>query len=210
MSMQSFLQGRINLVKAMRGSSLSVTREDLELILTAVMSACAACRWPGERIDQKRFVESLIQFGSPELHLDVGTGALLELGVISDSSVGKFGQEIRIFTGDEIDSAIPDMAQRYPKVSTRDLKQASYANRIYEWLRCGYAHNYLAAGNTTNFLPSDGPAQISYIGRREPDGTWVRDARFHLDYLISVAQEQVATLLKSRLNRPDQWWIDQS
>ena len=77
--MQSFLQGRINLVKATRGSSLSVTREDLELILTAVMSACAACRWPGERIDQKRFVESLIQFGSPELHLDVGTGALLEL-----------------------------------------------------------------------------------------------------------------------------------
>jgi len=121
--MQSFLQGRINLVKATRGSSLSVTREDLELILTAVMSACAACRWPGERIDQKRFVESLIQFGSPELHLDVGTGALLELGVISESSVGKFGQEIRIFTGDEIDSAIPDMAQRYPKVSTRDLKQ---------------------------------------------------------------------------------------
>lgn len=102
------------------------------------------------------------------------------------------------------------MAQRYPKVSTRDLKRASYANRIYEWLRCGYAHNYWAAGNTTHVAPSDRPAQISYIGRREPDGTRVRIASFHLDYLISVAEEQVATLPKSKLDKPDQWWIDQA
>jgi hypothetical protein len=211
--MQSFLQGRIDLVRALRESSLPVTHEDLELILTCVISACAACRWPGEGFDRKRFVESLIRFGSPELHLDyVSTGALLELGVISDSQTpwGEFRQEIRIFTGDEIDDAIPDMAQRYSKVSTRDLKRASYANRIYEWLRCGYAHNYLAAGNAMHLAAFDGSAQISYFGRREPDGTWVRIASFQLDYLISVAQEQVATLPKSKLDKPDQWWIDQT
>jgi hypothetical protein len=86
MSMQSFLQGRIDVVKALRDSSLPFDRADLELILTAVMSACAACRWPGKTFDQKRFVQSLIQFSSPELHLDyVSTGALLELRVISES-----------------------------------------------------------------------------------------------------------------------------
>jgi len=95
-------------------------------------------------------------------------------------------------------------------VSARDLKRASYANRSYEWLRCGYAHNYWAAGNTTHVAPSDRPAQISYIGRREPDGTRVRIASFHLDYLISVAEEQVATLPESKLEKPDQWWIDQT
>lgn len=211
--MQSFLQGRIDLVKALRDSSLPVTQQDLELILSAVISACAACRWPCEGFDRKRFVESLIRFGSPELHLDyVSTGALLELGVVSDSETpwGVFGQEIRIFTGDEIDGTISDMAKKYPKVSTRDLKRASYANRIYEWLRCGYAHNYWAAGNTTHVAPSDRPAQISYIGRREPNGTRVRIASFHLDYLISVAEEQVATLPESKLKKPDQWWIDQT
>jgi hypothetical protein len=213
MSMQSFLQGRIDLMKALRESSLPVTHQDLELILSAVISACAACRWPGEGFDRKRFVESLISFGSPELHLDyVSTGALLELGVVSDSETpwGVFGQEIRIFTGDDIDGGILDMAQRYPKVSTRDLKRASYANRIYDWLRCGYAHNYWAAGNTTHVAPSDRPAQISYIGRRDPDGTRVRIASFHLDYLISVAEEQVATLPESKLEKPNQWWIDQT
>jgi hypothetical protein len=213
MSMQSFLQGRIDLVKALRKSSLPVTYQDLVLILSAVISACAACRWPGESFDRKRFVESLIRFGSAKLHLDyVSTGALLELGVISDSETpwGEFDQEIRIFTGGEIDGAIPDMAQRYPNVSTRDLKRASYANRIYEWLRCGYAHNYWAAGNTTHVAPSDLPAQISYIGRRESDGTRVREASFHLDYLISIAEEQVATPPESKLEKPDQWWIDQT
>lgn len=212
MSLQSFLQGRIDLVQALRESSLPITHQDLELVLTAVISACAACRWPGEGFDRKRFVESLIRFGSPELHLDyVSTGALLELGVITESETpwGEVGNKYRIFTGDEIDGAIPDIGRRYPKVSRRDLKRACYANRIYEWLRCGYAHNYWAAGNTTHVAPSDRPAQISYIGSREPDGTRVREASFHLDYLISVTQEQVAKLTKGNLNKPEKWWIDQ-
>jgi hypothetical protein len=213
MSMQLFLQGRIDLVGALRESSLPVTHQDLELILTSVMSACAACRWPGEGFDRKRFVESLVRFSSAELHLDwVSTSGLLELGVVSDNQTpwGVFGQEIRIFTGEEIDGPITTMAERYPDVSIRDFKRASYANRIYEWLRCGYAHIYWGAGNTTHVAPSDWPAQISYIGRREPDGSRVRIASFHLDYLISVAQEQVATLPKSKLDKPDQWWIDQT
>jgi hypothetical protein len=211
--MQTFLQGRIDLVKSLRDSSLPVTAQDLELILTAVMSACAACRWPGEGFDRRRFVESLVRFSPPELHVDwVSTSALLELSVISDSQTpwGVFGQEIRIFTGEEIDGPIPVMAERYRTVSVRDLKKASYANRIYEWLRCGYAHIYWGAGNTTHVPPSDRPAQISYIGRRERDGSLSRIASFHLDYLIQVAQEQVSTLPNEKLDEPTTWWIDQA
>ena len=73
----------------------------------------------------------------------------------------------------------------------------------------GYAHNYWQR-QRHHVAPSDGSAQISYIGRREPDGARVRIASFHLDYLISVAQEQVATLPESKLDKPDQWWIDQT
>jgi hypothetical protein len=207
-----FLQRRIDLVQALRSSSLEVTYHDLVLILTAVMSACAACRWPGDGVDRKRFVESLIRFSSPSLHLDyISVGALLELKLISDSQTpwGKFGESLRIFTGDEIDCALPEMSTRYPHLSIGDLRRASYANRIYEWLRCGYAHNYWAAGNTTHVPPSDLPAQISYIGRKEPDGKVARIASFHLDYLVAVAQEQVAKLPDKRLEKPDKWWIDQ-
>jgi hypothetical protein len=211
--MRHFLQGRIDLVQALRTSSLDVTPHDLHLILTAVMSACAACRWPGDGFDRKRFVESLIRFSSPSLHLDyISTVALLELKLISDSETawGKFGQEIRIFTGDEIDCSLPEMSSRYPRLSSRDLKKASYANCIYEWYRCGYAHSYWAKGNTTYIPPSDSPTQISYIGRREADGTRTRIASFHLDYLVAVAHEQVSTLPKKRLEKPNEWWIDQT
>jgi hypothetical protein len=211
MSMQTYLQGRIDLVKALRASSLPFISEDLELILTAVMSACAACRWPGKGFDRNRFVESLIQFGSPELHLDyVSTGALLEIGVISDRQTpwSDPGKRLRIFRGEEIDGPISAMAKRYPTVTTLQFKQACYANRIYEWLRCGYAHTYLAAGNTTSVQPSDLPAQISYITERAEDGSLARVAKFHLDYLIDVAQGQVSTLPKAKLLEPPKWWID--
>jgi hypothetical protein len=213
MSMQSFLQGRVDLVKTLRESSLPVTYHDLALILTAVMSACAACRWPGRGFDPKRFVESLIRFSSPELHLNwVSTGALLEIGAISDSQTpwGRPAQQVRIFTGEELDGPIAAMEHRYPDVSLRDFKRASYANRIYEWLRCGYAHNYWAGGNTTPVAPSDRPAQISYISRGGPFGRQIRVASFHLDYLILVAEEQVVKLPEREIDKPGQWWIDQT
>jgi hypothetical protein len=43
------------------------------------------------------------------------------------------------------------------------------------------------------------------MGERELDGTRVRIASFHLDYLIDVAQDQVSTLPKARLPMPDSW-----
>ena len=211
--MRSFLQGRIDLVQQLRTSQIVVTPQDLHLILTAVISACAACRWPGEGFDRKRFVESLIQFSSPSLHLDfISIGALLELGLISESQTPwrDFGQRDRIFTGAEIDCALAEMSVRYPNLAVRDLKKASYANLIYRWLRCGYAHNYWAAGNTTHVPPSQQPAQISYIGRIQPDGKLIRIASFHFDYLLAVAQEQVSNLGDNPLQKPNNWWIERA
>jgi hypothetical protein len=89
-----------------------------------------------------------------------------------------------------------------------DLKKASYASLIYRWLRCGYAHTYWATGNTTHVAPSRRPAQISYIGRSQPDGKVVRLASFHLDYLIEVTQHQVSTLDDKPSILPNEWWID--
>jgi hypothetical protein len=211
--MRTFLQGRIDLVHALIDSDLPVARQDLDLILTSVISACAAWRWPGRGFDRKRFVESLIRYGSSQHNLSyVSTGALLELGVISESESPWRGlaKQSRIFTGHEIDGSLVQMSAKYPGVSIRNLKKASYANRIYEWLRNGYAHTYWSAGNTTHVAPSRLPAQISYIGRlKESDGI-TRIASFHLDYLVAVAQDQVATLPAEALAPPGEWWIDQA
>lgn len=214
MTYQAFLQGRIDLVKKLReSSSVMVTYHDLVLILTAVISACAACRWPGEGFDQKRFVESLIQFGSPELNLDhVSTGSLLQLGVISlsESPWGIFGQELNVFPGDQIDGPIQSMAERYQRVTLKQFKQASYANRIYECLRCSYAHNYWPDDYTTEDQTYDFPAQISYSRCRDRDGKEIIEAHIHLDYLIDVAQQQVSKLIEGSLERPTKWWLKQT
>lgn len=210
--MRNFLQGRIELVQALQASPLGAEQQDLVLILTATISACAACRWPGDGFDRKRFVESLIRFGAPSLHLDyISVGALLEMGLISVSETPwkGFPGQFRIFTGEEIDCSLADMAIRYPHLAKLNLKKASYASLIYRWLRCGYSHNYWAAGNTTHVAPSRIPAQISYITRRQPDGKHIRVASFHLDYLIEVAQNQVSTLEDNPLERPSAWWIEQ-
>lgn len=211
--MRRFLQGRIDLVQELRASSLGFAPQDLELILTTVISACATWRWPGKGFDRKRFVESLIRFSSPSLHLDyVSIGGLLELGLISENDTpwADFGKRDRIFTGDDIDCALPDMSARYPHLATSDLKEASYADLIYRLLRCGYAHTYWSSGNTTYVPASRRPAQISYIGRREIDGKVTRISSFHLDYLIDVTQEQVLTLPDEPLPEPNKWWIDET
>ena len=209
--MRSFLQGRLAFARALQASSFDVTHHDLMLILTSIISACAAHRWPGEGFDRKRFVESLIKFSPPHLCADyISIGALLELNLISEDQTEwrKPGQGDRVFTGEDVDCALLDMANRYPQLSTCELKKASYANKIYEWLRCGYAHTYWTAGNTTRVAPSQRPAQISYIGRIQSDDTTIRIAAFHLDYIFNLVQEQVSTLSDRPLQRPSKWWID--
>ena len=210
--MRNFLQGRIDLVKALRVSALPVSPQDLGLILMSVISACAACRWPGEGFDRKRFVESLIQFSSPSLHLDyISIGALLENDLISESQTpwGDFGRMTDVFKGNEIDCSLSDMSIRFPHLTSRDLKNASYACLIYRWLRCGYAHNYHPVGNTTHVPPARSSAQISYIGRLQASGDIIRVAAFHFDYLLEVTQQQVATLGDQPLQKPSVWWLEQ-
>lgn len=210
--MRDFLQGRIDLVKALRASQLPVSQQDLGLILMSVISACAAYRWPGEGFDRKRFVESLIRFSPPRLRLDsISIGALLEKHLISegDTPWGALGQMTDIFKGDEIDCSFHAASLRFPHLASKDLKDASYASLIYRWLRCGYAHNYWAAGNSTHVPAAQSSAQISYIGRLQANGNLVRIAAFHLDYLIEVTQQQVASLSDQALQKPRVWWLEQ-
>jgi hypothetical protein len=107
--MRDFLQGRIDLVKALRDSSLPVTHHDFGLILTAVISACAACRWPGEGFESKavcRIIDS-IQLAPSFTLISLALGRFLSWGSSpTQTPWGTPDQEIRIFTGDEIDRAI--------------------------------------------------------------------------------------------------------
>ena len=212
--MRSFLEGRIKLVRQFSVDDTPVSYADLVLILTAVLSACAAVRWPsqkGDRIDKQRFVELLVTESPPEAMAGyISVPALMASELITEAQTpwGKPGESTRVYRGDEIDLDLNSAAQAYPAISKKKLKQHSYACLIYEWLRCGYAHEYCANEWHTHVPPSREKTPVSYIGRLMPDGGIVRMTCFHLEYLIDLADHHVKTLPNHALIRPNEWWLN--
>ncbi|MGA2619205.1 MAG: hypothetical protein ABSF26_16475 [Thermoguttaceae bacterium] len=207
--MRDFLQGRIRLVRELIDSDIRISYGDLVLILTAVISACAAARWPGGRIDRCRFVELLVRHSLPDAHTTwVCVPALINSSLVAeaDTPYGP-GESTRIFRDDEIDLDLPAARARYQHVSPIRLKQCTYASLIYEWLRCGYAHEYCPHDNITPVPPSRHNARLSYIGRATSKGL-KRMICFHLDYLIDLAQYHAINVAETPDPRPRQWWID--
>jgi hypothetical protein len=206
---RQFLEDRVRLVRELLDSNISVAYGDIVLILSAVMSSCAAARWPGRGIDRRRFVELLIQRSSPDSHTNwVCVPALINARLVAeaDTPYGP-GENTRIFRDDEIDIELTAAQSKYSSVSLVDLKRCTYAVMIYEWLRCGYAHEYCPHGNITHVPPSRYNARLSYIGRGTQNGM-KRMISFHLDYLIGLAQHHASNYSDSPEPTPGQWWID--
>ena len=209
--MEKFLRGRLDLVDVLRADVAGATYADLVLIITAVLSACASVRWPGTGIDRRRFVELLVRHSPEDFHASwVSVPALINGRFVNecDTPYGPPGQSTRIFRDHEIDLAFDTAKARHSQVPVRQLHKCSYACLIYEWLRCGYAHEYCPHENITEVRASRKKARVSYIGRGTPSGL-KRMASFHLDYLMELAQYHVSPLPTTPLPAPNPWWLDQ-
>ena len=209
--MQKFLQGRIDLVKSLIDSDLSVHYADLVLILCSVLSACAARRWEGKGIDKKRFIELLARYSPDKFRTSwVSVPSLIYDGLISESQTpyGKPGNRDHIYCDDEIDLSLEDASIKYIGISDKDLRKHCYAYLIYERLRCCYSHEYWHDESITHVPPSHKKARISYIGRLS-DTKIKRMSSFHLDYLISLAEYHVSNLSNSPSKDYPSWWISE-
>ena len=207
--MRKFLLERVELVRQLIESDLPVHYADCALILCSVMSACAADRWHGKGFDRKRFIELLINRSPPDAHADwVCVPALINRGLIDERDTPYGPGGTRIYIDEEIDLSLADAAATYPGVSERDLKRNCYAALIYEWLRCGYAHNYWGDQFTTHVPPTERKARISYIGRGTKSGPMLRMVSFHLDYLIELAERHAGDVEDTPWPLPATWWID--
>ncbi len=210
--MREFLQDRIRLVRdLLEDDSPQVAYADVVLILSAVISACAALRWPGPGLDRRRFVELLVSESSADYHLSwISVPALIVGGHVSeaDTPYGRPGESTRIFRDEEIDLDYPDALNTYTNVEPRELKRCSYAALIYEWLRCGYAHQYCPHENITSVPPSRYEARLSYIGRGRRDDAVTQIVSFHLGYLIQVAEYHATNSPLVQIQQPNEWWID--
>jgi hypothetical protein len=207
--MREFLIGRVQLAKQLTESDLGVHYADVALILCSVISACSSIRWPGRGIDRVRYVELLACHSPPEAHAQwVSIPALIARGLLDEADTPYKDNECRIFRDDEIDLELSDAQKQYPGLTIRDLKQASYASLIYEWLRCGYAHGYWHDENVTHAQASLDDARLSYIGRLRRDDTIQRITSIHLDYLLGLAEYHAEHLPDQPENPPQKWWLE--
>ncbi len=210
--MRAFLQDRIRLVNELVVGGPEVAYADLVLILTAVISGCAAARWPGSGIDRNRYVELLVRYSPAEFHCDyVCVAGLLRSNLIAESETpwGKPGDATRIYTDEEIDMSLSDARLQYPNLSVKDLKNHAFATLVYSWLRCSYAHEYALTRSATHMPASQEEARISYIGRLKSDGGIQRMSAFHLQYLIRLASHHADHVAQSPQPRPSTWWLQQ-
>lgn len=210
--MQAFLANRITLVKQLCESELSVHYADLVLILCSVLSACAARRWPGDRIDRKRFIEMLIKYSPETLKTSwISVPSLLNEGLIDikKTPYGNFGNRLRIYCDDEIDLCFKEAENKYPMIPPKELRRHSYAAIIYERLRCGYAHRYWHHNSMTHVPASRRNACFSYIGRFTGNQIDRRMISIHLEYLLTLAEHHVSILPEDASEAPATWWIDE-
>lgn len=208
---QKFLSGRLDLVNVLATDVPGACYADLVLIVTAVLSACASARWPGTGIDKKRFIELLVSHSPEDSHASwVCIPALINQGLLAEieTPYGSPGQSDRIFRDHEIDLAFDDAKTKYPHIPSPQLRKHSYASLIYEWLRCGYAHEYCSHESITHVPASRRQARVSYIGRVTPTKLQ-RMVSFHFDYLMELAQHHVSTLPETPSPIPSKWWIEQ-
>lgn len=208
--MSKYLESKIRLVSELVESDVHVGYEDLALILCAVMSACAARRWQGNGFDRKRFVELLVNHSPTDAHTSwVSIAALVNKNFVDEADTPFAHDETRIFRDEDIDLPLAAAAKRYQHFKLRDLKKCSFAALIYEWLRCGYAHEYAPNENITQAAASRRVARVSYIG--QGDGPRIRRmTSFHLEYLIELAQHHASQDgdRPSSHSVPAEWWID--
>ncbi len=206
--MKIYLSQRLQFIRNLLKTDLGVHYADIVLLTSAILSACAAYRWPGKGFDEKRFVELLVKYSLNSHHTSwICVPELINKGLINESETSYFNNNTRIFTDEEIDLDIEEASSKYPNVKREQLRKNSYASIIYTWLRCGYSHEYLPKGNAIQVKVSKRKARLSYIGRGMSETETKRMVFVHIDYLTALAEHHISILNEQNIRHPRSWWI---
>ena len=159
--LSSWFSRKVKLTDEIVTNYPSVSEYDLEakydamIILSCAISAFAAVLWPGRNIDRKRFVEFLFRYSPSNFHVDyIGVPSLVE-GYRDNGEIDKALKvrtlfplddvpETTLLCGDDIDRTDRQLMLDLPdlQIELSTLRKYSYANRIYEDIRCGLIHEY--------------------------------------------------------------------
>ena len=148
--MNRWLGDRIELAQDICNGHPRGTYDDGALILCAAINCMASCVYPGRGIDRRRFVELVVNYGGrsrltdwisiPVLHSRLVAKGIRDLEQRFESLC-----ETRVLVDVDIDQSLADLSSGFPGLvasQSKLVRKCSYANLIYEQLRCGYAHEF--------------------------------------------------------------------
>lgn len=198
------------------------------IILCAIISAMASDFWPGRAGDRVRFVETLQRFAPTHLNVDrISIPVLLEtlrkLPGWSDElrKVEKAFLNYdftRVLTGNEIDQAESEILRLCPRLPVTDIRGCSYANLLYEEVRCAYSHEYRPGTRAASVPMSTrfGEA-VSYVNvittLSEFGAVDITERKIHFHWhwvseLVLALAEKLDSLPGAvQQEIPSQWWL---
>lgn len=240
MSFTRYVERPIGVASALAQGQAGGGYLEAYLIVSSLISGLAAVAWPGRGKDHKRFVELLahhavtatsacrvsIPFLLRSRRRSGHTQDVAALEQLRAGLVG-FAHDDRIVTGDDVDCTEDEALTACPSLDLSALRDCSYANILYEYVRCGVVHEYQLSNEATSVPMSSRTADVSYSnmliihrpvdtrsihdgGRRM--GTTLRQIHFSLGWLatlvLSVASSLDATAPRPPFDDPSTWWLD--
>lgn len=216
---RQWVERKVSIARRLNGGECGANYAEAVMVLSAAISALAAELWPGKQKDRARFVEVIVQY-SPQsfnvtwLSLPLLVGRLAQDQSKREEAVLKekflHFNPSRVLTGDEVDRPEGEVLSSCPTLTTKFVRQFSYANLLYEEVRSAYVHQY-STGERADSWPMtlQADASISYVN-------WVNDPHrhihFHLEWFARVAIEVAKSIdLDSPsfpCSDPNAWWIN--
>jgi hypothetical protein len=138
-----------------------ITYGDAILVLTAVISALASQCWPGKSLDRCRFNQLLVDYAPetrtisvPLLMKHFESNGKTDLASTLKSHFDSCIPLGSIPRGDIVDLSEKDVEKLLGAPCRIEVRKHSYANLLYEELRCSYSHEFKPGDRVRVHRPS--------------------------------------------------------
>ena len=215
----NWVKKKIKIASKLNDGELGGGHAESMIILSTVISALSSMVWPGENIDRKRFIELLKKFTNttPEttrISIPLFVNELRNTSRNKEADI--FQNEFmnyghtRVLNCDEVDKTEDEIIMICSNLNSQEIRKFSYANILYQEVRCNYIHEYYSGKRADPFpMTRKNNACVSYIN-------WVNDPYRHIHFHFDWIKEIILTVANALdnfeetlpLKYPESWWIE--